>query len=79
MSILVMPEDSITKLVSRIIALDQIKSDTEYAREIREKAEDESAKCYEQLLALCGGDVAHVANLLGQKEWFDATRKRKLP
>lgn len=74
-----MPEDDKAKLVARILALDQIKSDTEYAREIREKAADKSATCYDELLTLCDGDVAHVATLLGQKDWFNSERKKKLP
>ena len=72
-------KETIAKLVSRITALDQLKEDTEYSREVRMKAADASAECYDQLLRLCNGDAEYVARLLGQKEWFDANRKKKLP
>lgn len=69
----------ISKIVIRIMACDIVKSNSEYPKDLREKCAEESAELYDKLLALCDGDTAHVATLLGQKEWFDTTRKKKTP
>jgi len=58
------------KLVERILNLRIVKEDYSLSRRERINAENESFEAYEQLLALCGGDVDLVARLLGSRRPF---------
>jgi hypothetical protein len=71
-----MDQKKIAELVMKITLLNRIKEDEEYDHKLRLRAEDESFKCYEELLQLCDGDRELTSRLLGQKDWFEEKKKQ---
>lgn len=70
-------QHKIAELIFLIRFNNRVKEDSDYGRQTRIFAEDESFRCYEELLSLCGGDTQLVSSLLNQKDWFREKHEEK--
>lgn len=70
-------QHKIAELIFLIRFNNRVKLDEDYGNKVRMFAEDESFRCYEELLSLCGGDTQLVSSLLNQKDWFREKHEKK--